>query len=153
VRYFNQTHAIPSHKAYLEQRTKNFWTSGANDGISCDVQGVYAWCALGELVPPGMLSAFIKPSNSSSERCLLLNAASTDNSTSLTHANCTQKMPYICEPPCKAPKCPSECAKNVNQLLCQFLPSKNRFICRPLYSTRKENWKVRLGFCNNNHIN
>jgi hypothetical protein len=99
---------------YLDKRTKQFWTSGANDGASCNVQGVYMWCALSELVPPGLMSAFIKPTNSSSERCLLLDAAGADNSTTLAHSNCTQKMPYICEPNCKAPKCPSsECVKNV----------------------------------------
>jgi hypothetical protein len=112
---------------FSDKRTKQFWTSGANDGISCDVQSVYMWCALSELVPPGLLSAFIKPTTSASERCLLLDAAGTDNSTTLAHSNCTQKMPYICEPKCKQPKCPSECAKNVFKITALSSYAYNKF--------------------------
>jgi len=90
-----------------------FWTSGANDGDQCDVEGVYAWCALSEVVPLGLLTAFTKPTKSSSERCLLLDAAGKDNSSALVHSDCTVKMPYICEQNCTEPTCPSDCAKNV----------------------------------------
>jgi hypothetical protein len=90
-----------------------FWTSGANDGDQCDVQGVYAWCTLSEVVPKGFLTAYMKPANSSTERCLLLNAAGKDNSSALAHSDCSVKMPYICEPTCKGPTCPSGCVKNV----------------------------------------
>jgi hypothetical protein len=90
-----------------------FWTSGANDGDQCDVEGAYAWCSLSEVVPKGLLNAYMKPANASTERCLLLNAAGKDNSSALAHSDCSVKMPYICEPTCKIPSCPSGCVKNV----------------------------------------
>jgi hypothetical protein len=93
------------------KRGKKFWTSGANDGENCE--GVYAWCALSELVPTGLLTAFTKAATSSSDHCLSLDTAGTDNSSVLAHSNCTNKMPYICEPKCKGPTCPSTCVKNV----------------------------------------
>jgi hypothetical protein len=90
-----------------------FWTSGANDGDQCDVQGIYAWCSLSEVVPKGLLNTYAKPSKLTTERCLCFNATGKDNSSALMHSDCSVKLPYICEPTCKEPQCPSGCAKNV----------------------------------------
>jgi hypothetical protein len=100
---------------YEDKRALKFWTSGANDGDQCDVEGSYAWCSLSEIVPKGLLTAYMKPANLSTERCLLLNAAGKDNNSALAHSDCTVKMPYICEPACKGPTCPSVCVKNVQK--------------------------------------
>jgi hypothetical protein len=98
---------------YLDKRALKFWTSGANDGDRCVVEGVYAWCSLNEVVPKGLLTSYMKPANSSTEHCLVMNAAGKDNSSALAHSDCAVKMPYICEPTCKQPTCPSGCVKNV----------------------------------------
>jgi len=90
-----------------------FWTSGSNDGASCDAQKVYSWCALNALVPTGLLANVTKATTSMTERCLVFDAAGTDNSSVLAHSDCATKMPYICEAPCKLPTCPSTCVKNV----------------------------------------
>jgi hypothetical protein len=49
------------------------------------------------------------------ERCLVFNPAGNDNATLLAHEGCTddKKLPYICEPTCKAASCPTTCTKNV----------------------------------------
>jgi hypothetical protein len=115
---FNLKKNIINKAIYSDKRTMKFWTSGANDGAQCDAQGVYAWCALSELVPTGLLTAHTKAANSSSERCLLLDAASADNSSLLAHSDCSQKMAYICESQCTAVSaCPSNCKKNVSKAI------------------------------------
>jgi hypothetical protein len=98
-----------------DKRANTFWTSGSNEGENCEAQSVYASCSLGKKLPPGLLKGFLQPAvAASAERCIVLNATGTDNSSALSHRNCsTAALPFMCEPTCLEPTCPSNCSKNV----------------------------------------
>jgi len=78
------------------------WTSGSNEGENCDVNRKYSWCSTGSVFPeadlaqkdnwldgPGLVS--------SSGQCLAI--AINASAAALTHANCAEKRPFLCQVP------------------------------------------------------
>jgi len=104
-----------------------FWTSGTNAGQYCNVQNMYSWCSLGELLPMPIFSGFLKAAaDAMADRYLAFDPAAKVNTSIMTHENGggQLKLPYICEPTCKSASCPSTCAKNVikySEINCIFI--------------------------------
>jgi len=98
-------------------KTTKYWTSATNAGQNCDVQKLYSWCATDESLPLALFSGYMRASSdAAAERCLVFEPAGNNTSTLLSHEGCTddKKLPYICEPTCKAASCPAACDANVN---------------------------------------
>ncbi|XP_059489967.1 uncharacterized protein LOC132205108 [Neocloeon triangulifer] len=97
-----------------------YWTSGANEGDRCDDFKVYSWCSLNDTLlsaefsptmsPNNSLWSIAMPSNKTADRCLLFKFnRTTTESKGLQHLSCQRTFPYICEPACQKPNCPSSC--------------------------------------------
>jgi hypothetical protein len=103
----------------LDFKWKTFLTAGSRESTaSCgDAPKIYSWCSTGSNIIPNLISNFLKPAiNSLTDRCLSFNRESTTNASALEHMECNvNTVPYICEPKCDTPTCPSSCAKNVRQ--------------------------------------
>jgi len=113
------------------------------------VQSVYAWCAGNDLVSPaGLFSKYMKTAaDAASERCLAFDAGGKDNSSALSHASCTNAtLPFICEPTCKHPQCPTSCAKNVqkiaNKIFAFYFYNIYRVPCSPQMKLSQVGYEV-----------
>jgi hypothetical protein len=80
----------------------DFWTSGSNEGPNCDVQDVYGWCSAGGPIDPPMVtnySFWLSKAASPMQRCLTLSfdSAVATVKIGMKHADCTNKIPVVCE--------------------------------------------------------
>jgi len=95
---------------------KNYWTSGTNEGLNCDLQNVYGWCSGKELMSLAPFAGFMRAAaDARTERCLLFKPDPKENASLISHEKCANdvKLPFICEPSCKAASCPASCTKSV----------------------------------------
>ncbi|XP_059486554.1 mucin-5AC-like isoform X2 [Neocloeon triangulifer] len=95
--------------------TVNYWTSGANDGSSCEVEKVYTWCASNLTVAPDDVTmqkywSIAKTFNATTDRCIAIQFNAT--SASIYFTKCASRMAYVCGPSCKQPTCPQTCKTN-----------------------------------------
>jgi hypothetical protein len=97
------------HAAKLELKEKGleFWTSGSNEGESCNAQNVYSWCSATNVstFEPEFLervqNKFFRnliAKDAANDRCVTfkLNASNTETS-GFEHAACNKSLNYICE--------------------------------------------------------
>jgi hypothetical protein len=85
-----------------------FWTSGSNEGESCNVQNVFSWCSASNN-DSAFVPEFLAPvdnkylknfklQDSARDRCVIFKIDGTVNEKSmLEHSPCDKVMRYICE--------------------------------------------------------
>jgi len=103
-KYQNSLHFFNCIKAKIVKDAQElvFWTSGSDEGENCDVNRKYSWCSTGSVFPetdlaqrnnwldgPGLVSG--------SGRCLAM--AVNASSAALTHADCSERKPFLCQVP------------------------------------------------------
>jgi hypothetical protein len=90
----------------LKPLGNEFWTSGSNEGESCNKQNIYNWCSLNDTFLQSELTVQtgnqyfrnVAAANSETDRCLLFKLnGSTSDIVGLEHANCGNAKNYICE--------------------------------------------------------
>jgi len=77
---------------------------------------VYGWWSGKELMSLAPFAGFMKAAaDAKAERCLVFKPDAKENASLISHEKCTNdiKLPYICEPSCKAANCPATCVKTV----------------------------------------
>jgi len=78
------------------------WTSGSNEGASCDVERSFAWCDSGKLlnatdVNNEKLWTQVPAVNSTTDRCVALHLDAGPKQVALQQVSCLSKRPFICQ--------------------------------------------------------
>ncbi|XP_065345661.1 uncharacterized protein LOC135943158 [Cloeon dipterum] len=93
-----------------------FWTSGSMEGLNCGLEKRFTWCSTGYDISPTLISTekyWLRTDTTPStlERCLAVVTSMNPLNQGMTHRNCDDALPYICQFPVD---CPKQCNKNAS---------------------------------------
>jgi hypothetical protein len=77
----------------------NYWTSGSSEGLFCDIESVFSWCSIDQMVESyaveNTLQGIDQANVSTLASCLVLSLSTT--TATLDRADCAAQKPFLCQ--------------------------------------------------------